>query len=267
MRTACIGRARKNSGGFTLLETMIVMAVLLIVMAAVFQQIGDAQARSATEQSRLDLFQEAREFLDQMTRDLKDTGYPNQRNYSNADVTSMDSGSGLYQKDANMSAGLLKVDANYMRFESLQPKQDGSGSEVHVIEYSIVPYSDSNPNCPCLQRAENIKSTGNSVSQTLSPSVEVQNVMNISSGTPLFKFFQDSGAEVPLPAAIDDLATASILTNITAIEVTIQVMSPYADLKTGQKPVMTLVSATRVHNCSPSVLDAATPGAMSCAHY
>ena len=61
----------KNDRGFSLAELLIVLIVLMVVMAAIFQVIIMASARSASEQAKLDMFQEAREFMDQMSRDLR----------------------------------------------------------------------------------------------------------------------------------------------------------------------------------------------------
>ena len=57
--------------GFSLIELMIVLVVLLIIAGAIFQVINLSTERSATEQTKLDMFQEAREFMDQMSRDRK----------------------------------------------------------------------------------------------------------------------------------------------------------------------------------------------------
>ena len=52
------------SKGFSLIELVIVMAILLVVSAAVFKLVAVATERSSTEQTKLDMFQEAREFMD-----------------------------------------------------------------------------------------------------------------------------------------------------------------------------------------------------------
>src|SRR6266498_1965160 len=79
--------ARTNCSGFSLLELMISLAVLLIISAAVFQVINVTTERSSTEQTKLDMFQEAREFMDQMSRDLRLAGYPNPRNITSSVLT------------------------------------------------------------------------------------------------------------------------------------------------------------------------------------
>src|SRR5262249_38304026 len=57
--------------GFSLIELMMVLVVFLVVMGSIFRLMSNATARSSTEQAKLDMFQEAREFMDQMSRDLR----------------------------------------------------------------------------------------------------------------------------------------------------------------------------------------------------
>src|SRR5438132_12647348 len=69
-----------RTSGFSLMELMIVLIVILSISAAIFQTINLTTQRSSAEQTKIDMFQEAREFMDQMSRDLRQAGYPNPRN-------------------------------------------------------------------------------------------------------------------------------------------------------------------------------------------
>src|SRR5438876_6856246 len=82
--------AHATASGFSLLELMIVVVLVLVVTGSVFNVINLSTARSATEQTKLDMFQEAREFMDQMSRDLRQAGYPNPRNCACASRTAQD---------------------------------------------------------------------------------------------------------------------------------------------------------------------------------
>src|SRR5215469_526133 len=63
--------------GFTLLELMIVLLILSLIVGAVFSQLNLAQQRLSTEETRLDDFQQARDFVDQFFRDINQIGTPN----------------------------------------------------------------------------------------------------------------------------------------------------------------------------------------------
>ena len=66
----------KAARGYTLLEMLISLLILATVTGAVFEQINHMQKKSSSEAMKLDLNQQAREFLDQTVRDLHMAGYP-----------------------------------------------------------------------------------------------------------------------------------------------------------------------------------------------
>src|ERR1700758_3485502 len=68
---------RPTQSGFSLIELMLVIAILSIIIAAVFSQLSTAQQRLSTEETRLDDFQQARDFVDQFFRDINQIGTPN----------------------------------------------------------------------------------------------------------------------------------------------------------------------------------------------
>jgi len=59
----------KTQSGFSLIEMMIVVLVITIIMGAVFKSINVTQQTSTQQQMRLDLTQQARNFVDQITTD------------------------------------------------------------------------------------------------------------------------------------------------------------------------------------------------------
>src|SRR5947208_14651084 len=69
--------------GFSLIEMMVVLAIMTIIMGSVFKSIDLTQRTSRSQQVKLDLTQQAREFVDQLTRDLRNAGYPHKRNMAN----------------------------------------------------------------------------------------------------------------------------------------------------------------------------------------
>src|SRR5436309_3509356 len=159
-----------RSKGFSLLELLIVLVVLLIITGAVFQVINLTTERSSTEQSKLDMFQEAREFMDQMARDLRQAGYPNQRNFGPSVLATVPS------EDSRVAAGLVKIADGELWFEA---DVDGLGA-VSVIRYYLD--TSTTNNCPCLKRSQLPKVPGNPYTAQTAPvyQVEVQGVTNTS---------------------------------------------------------------------------------------
>src|SRR5436305_10136235 len=74
-----MSRSKRTAPGFSLIELIVVCAVLVIVMGAVFTTIAQVAQRSQAEQVKTDLAQSGREFVDEFQRDLHQAGYPNCR--------------------------------------------------------------------------------------------------------------------------------------------------------------------------------------------
>jgi prepilin-type N-terminal cleavage/methylation domain-containing protein len=76
-------RVRKTKhSGFTLVELLLSATVFLLVSGAAFALLGMAQKRYQTDSQVLTSFQEARLGLDQIVRDINDSGYPPQNHFS-----------------------------------------------------------------------------------------------------------------------------------------------------------------------------------------
>ena len=222
------------------------LIVLMIVMGAVFRLMSLATARSSTEQSRLDMFQEAREFMDQMSRDLRQAGYPNSRNFIPGVLTTP------FANDSRVAAGLVMVAENELWFEG---DVDGTGS-VSVVHYWLDPSTTNN--CPCLKRSQLPKVTGNPFTAQTTPAyqTEVQNVTN----TTIFSAFPMGMTGSPVALPIDFNTDATTVAGIDTIQAVLTVQASIIDPQTGVKPVTTLAITVKLNNCS-----LATQGeAMSC---
>lgn len=232
----------KLQAGFSLLEMLVACALLTVIMGAIFSQINQGQKSSAAEQVKLDLFQESREFMDQMSRDLRAAGYPNTRNFS-GNPTSPPTNESYSSQEA---IGLVKLDVGELWFES---SVDGSGN-VSVIDYKLV---QSGPNCPCLQRSQTPKIQADPLTSQNPPvyQTEVQNLLNGTTSDSIFQAYYSDGTSVALPMDLSaDCSSGQCLANVNTVVVTLKVQSPYPDPQTGQKPTMTLVSTVRLNNCS-----------------
>lgn len=157
----------RSQGGFTLVELMVVCAVLAIVLGAVFEGINTVVRRSQAEQVKVDLTQSAREFVDEFERDLHQAGYPNCRLVTTivggvptncpADASTL--AAQQVAQNSAVAVGLVYVDNTHIIFEG---DIQGNGT-VESIEYKLVDANGANPpaSCPCtLQRSEIVKTNG-----------------------------------------------------------------------------------------------------------
>jgi prepilin-type N-terminal cleavage/methylation domain-containing protein len=240
--------------GFSLIELMIALVILLVIMASIFQVINASTQRASAEQTKLDMFQEAREFMDQMSRDLRQAGNPNPRDLSLNVFTQ----SPIYN-DLHAAAGLVNVDTGELWFEG---DVDGSGT-VSSIRYHLEP---TGTNCPCLQRSQLPKVngdpyiTGTGGQTTPVYNVEVQGVQNTLSNpiVPIFTAYSN-GTALGNPVTIS-ASSGQTMATVDTIQVVLTVQSSMIDPQTNTYPITTLTSTVRINNCS----QAANGASMSC---
>lgn len=237
---------RRAQRGFSLIELMVVLLILSVIMGAVFQQIANVQQRSSAEQTKLDMFQESREFMDQLTRDLHQAGYPSPANFDKGQISG--------PNDHKAAVGLVKAGISDLIFEG---DVDGTGI-VSSVQYHLQSTGD---NCPCLRRSQIAKEEGSPYPPmgTAMFQTEVQNVLNGTSATDaVFGAYRADGTQVTLP--VDFAANPDTIADINTIKITVTVQSRLPDPTTGQRPITTLVSTVKLNNCS----QAADGKSMSC---
>jgi len=191
-------KSARVQAGFTLLELMLVCAILAGVLGTVFLGISTVIQRTQSEQTKVDLTQAGREFVDEFERDLHQAGYPNCRMVATAlaatncpaDYTQ----AGIVAYNPAVAVGLLHVDSTKIIFEG---DMNGSGV-VNSVQYELVDANLNNPpaSCPCtLQRSEVVKVAGDpEVVNVPVFSQELQNVVN--SGQPVGNAFSGGGAPI-----------------------------------------------------------------------
>jgi prepilin-type N-terminal cleavage/methylation domain-containing protein len=165
--------------GFSLLELMIVAVVLLIVLAGAVQYIALAVQRSKVEQTKVDLSEEGREFVDSFARDIHQAGYPGCRMFNTAANCT------AHFNDATMAVGLAYVSNNLIVFEG---DVDGDGA-VDSVRYQLVDSAGNAPptgTCPCtIQRSQVPKVAGTApLAQATNYSIQVDDVVNSGVPTP-----------------------------------------------------------------------------------
>jgi len=214
---------RKAQRGFSLLELMVAVSILTTVIGVVTTGIMDIEKKSASDVNKVGLAQESRQFMDQILRDLRQTGYPSLAMFDPTTLTS----STDCTLDNNVACGLISFSSTAIQFEG---DIDGSGvSEVYI--QAVVPAGGS---CPCIVQRGTILKPGT----TPAYYTELDNVMNQNIFT-AYKY--DGTAWVS--------GTDSILL-IKNIGVTLYVQSPQPDFNQNSTtyPTTTMVSEVRINN-------------------
>ena len=252
---------RRRQKGFSLIELLTVVVILMLVTGVVFQQIDMVQKRARQEDVKMDLTQESREFLDQMVRDLHTSGYPNRRMY----ITNL-----VNNNDNRNAIGLVQVTSTVLWFEG---DVDGDG-QVDSVQYQLQSVGG---RCPCtIRRSQVVKANGTApMAQATNFNQEVNNVINsggafpISGTTPLgaggapvandtlygaykaapvFQAYDSNGALMVLP--LDIVTNPTSMSTIKAIRITVNVLAgpEGTDINTRMRPAVSMTATARVNN-------------------
>ena len=243
---------RHNARGATLIELMVGLLILGVITAGIFAQLNAATQRIATEQVKVDNFDEARDFVDQFFRDINQIGYPDGHIVSSLLATPIN--------DPRIAVGLVKIDLNSIWFEG---DINGSGV-VQEVRYQI---NGSGTCALCLQRSAvpKLPFDPESVSQN-SPiwGTEVNDLTN-TAATPIFTYFDANGVQIPaasIPADIDTAAGQQTLAKVKTIHISLTIQDPLkVDPKTGQPIQTSFEGEVSLNNCS---LAASGVAPMSC---
>lgn len=258
--------SRKQQTGFSLIEMMVVLAIITLIMGSVFKAIDLTQQSSRTQQVKLDLTQQAREFVDQLTHDLRNAGFPTQRNMTSGVNDPNGGGYTLVSPTSPHNApGLIYVDNGALWFAgnldgTADPNNAGTAL-VKIVRYDYVAAGANQPNCPCLRRTEFNRSGGDPFTDASAPGgataqLEIQGVQNgTTAADAIFTVYDGAGNPIALPINFDSGAT---IAGVNSMKVVLTVQSPQKD-NTGAYPVTTVVSSIALSNCSEALLNGATP--------
>jgi prepilin-type N-terminal cleavage/methylation domain-containing protein len=210
--------------GFTLLELMVVMAILTTVIAVLTDGVIQVQKKSASDVGKVGVAQESRQFMDQILRDLRQGGFPSLAMFDPTTLTSPTN----CTLDNGVACGLISFSSTAIQFEG---DIDGSGvSEVYI--QVVAPPSGT---CPCtVQRGTVSKSVGG----TPAYYTELDNVMSQN----IFTAFKYDGTAYN--------SSTDALSSIKNIGVTLYVRSPQPDsnISSTTYPTTTMVSEARINN-------------------
>jgi len=246
-------------GGFSLIEMLVVVAVITVIMASVLRSIDLTQKTSSSEQVKLDATQQAREFVDQITTDLRSAGYPNMRNVSTqqADTVAgtcpdLTTTSAKSPCSPHNGPGIIVMDYNKLYLAgAVDGLGNGDGTaQVKIIKYD---YFATGTNCPCLRRTEYLRTAyqdpvTDANTPTATPPMEIQGVQNGTSTADAIFTPYDPLSGNPITSQIT-LNSGQALADVNSLRIVLGVKSPYKDY-TGAYPITRVVSTVALNNCS-----------------
>ena len=258
------GRIRVEQGGFSLLELLVASAMFLVVAGTAFALLGAAQRRYQTDSQILSSFQEARLGLDQIVRDVNDSGYPPPNHFSVLPAAANLYAATPFAGSPNSSCLIGTTCASPQDFDliietSIDPANNAS---VQWVRYQLPAGTTT------LMRGVADKAAMDPVAATAGAMVPyIQNVMNNASGSqisairaayptmfpgggsvPLFAYTCETGGGTPLscPAA----GAFNTPANILDVEITLIVQATATDAQTGLPRLVELHG--RGHRLNPN---------------
>lgn len=220
--------------GYTLLELLIVLVVLVTVTGAVFEHINAMQRKAGSEATKLDMTQQAREFLDQTVRDLHMAGYPGASMYSNPLL-----------HPSQVAAGLVRVSPTEILLEG-DVNNDGN---VYSVDISYVASDPNDSTCPCIRRSAQAKVDADSFSQPLNPNyTETQRVFAPGtgagqSGENLFAYYDQNGNTIDVGSGVDIRSAPALIATIKTVKINLSLLTNQRDPASGGF-ISTSMSAT-----------------------
>lgn len=262
-------RARKAQSGFTLIELMVSVAIFLLICGAVFELMGTTQKSFRTESQVLSSFEQARLGLDQIVRDVNDSGYPPQNHFSGAAPVTAFAASPVAWSPNYAPATPCQIGtagggtcASPGDFDLIvEGDVDGSGF-VQWIHYQLV-------GTTLFRGALKPKGAGDPIAATSAPGVMLPYVLNVMNNAPPAQIAQFQAAypamfpvgPQPLFQFSCDTPTGPVLcqnaaannnspANVRDVDITLIVMTPNTDAQTNQIHLVELNG--RGHRVNPS---------------
>jgi len=259
--------------GFTLIETMVTLAVLVVVLGIVFSYIGRLQRVYKSEETKVDATQETRTVLDSMERELHQAGFPGHNMYG-PNVLNLP-----VLNDMRNAVGLVKISPSDLWFEG---DTDNDG-RVESIRYTLmdaagVPVTAAST-CPCnLRRSQVLKLDATApTAQATNYVVALDNVINsggvgaggaalalsgsttFSTGTSvandvlyaaykapaIFTAYDQNGTVV---AATDITTNPTGIAIIRTITINLNLLTIFNDAQTKMKPALSMRTTVKLSN-------------------
>ncbi len=230
--------------GFSLIEMMIVVAILVVVLGIVMKELVKLQQLNMDQNARVDLSQQARQFVDQISLDIHQSGYPGARLFSSTNPPTADKiANGMAAGSGNPAYpvvnGLEYVSPTQIQFEG---DIDGSGQVSEVFIQLIVPAGGvCTINTPCTLRRAVMPKALAMAGGVPTYYTELTGVMN--NPAVVFAARDSGGNTITLPAT-----DPNFLGNIRSIDITVQVQGQVAYMPGQPPPIVTISSGAKVNS-------------------
>ena len=253
--------SRKHEHGFSAIEMLISVLLIMFVLGIAVQGMRDMQRRNFSESSKVDTVQQTRDFIDQMVRDVHQVGYPPGRVTVNVNPLCTN-GFGVLNAPANnpaIACGVVSFSTTQIVYEG---DLDGTGT-VSRIYVQLAPGPGNR--CPCILQRGVITKAAALAGAVPQYFTEVNGVLNSGNGAgaatypinlggpgnyvaygpaDVFDAYDVNGAQIGVACT---LITNPDCTQIRSLQITANVAPAYMDQTTKMFPVFSITSKSRLN--------------------
>ena len=234
------------SAGFSLIELLTALAIFLVICGVAFGLLTMTMRRYQTDSQVLTAFQEARFGLDQMVRDINDSGYPPVSQFQTLPsdqslyaVTPVAWGTGQGYPNTPCTIGTCSTPGDFDLILETKTDPVNPNAAVQWIRYQL--------QGNILYRAVVNKPSSGGDPDTATSGQLVPYVQNVMNNTPTVL---PGGAPVPIfqymcdspngPKPCTDPGVSNSPENVRSVSITLIVMTAVSDAQTGQRHLVEL---------------------------
>jgi type II secretory pathway pseudopilin PulG len=249
---------KRHQTGFTIIELLVALGIFLVICGAAFTLLGTSQKRYQSDSQVLNSFQEARLGMDQIVRDVNDSGFPPPSSFLSPPPASMNyfastpfAWSPGYPSNSPCTVGVTCITPGDFDLivETVINPQPGTKTQVSWVRYQLQgttlyrgmvskTYTDDPATDTAAQMTPYVQNVMNNASPTQIAQFQALYPGIFSGGAPvpIFKYFCDT-ASGPQPCI---LTSGNTPQNIRSVSVTLIVMGALPDAQSGQPRLVEL---------------------------
>lgn len=257
----------KQQRGFSLVEMIIVVAILLVVTAIVFGNVNSVRQRAQVQKGGVQSVQDARGSVDLLIRDLHNAGFPNLKMYNPAVLAGMASTSYVANTYVNNATDYLnpRVAFGVVAVTDTTLLLEGDVNNDGVVEqvaYRLQPdpaFNTPAGQCPCvLQRNVYPKSTGATPPGPYATNWDTMAGGIVNSGAAPLSLYGSTVDAAGHTKTLDNMfsaykttpvfkATTDSSGKLSAVTISLDVIGLTPDPQNGMYPFATLSATSRVY--------------------